>query len=35
MIIKETFTPNIWIVEYKNGGWKIEKIELILEELLK
>lgn len=35
MIIKETFTPNIWIAEYNSGEWKIVKTEWVLEELLK
>lgn len=35
MIIKKTFVPDIWIVECNGGEWKIEKIEWVLEELLK
>jgi len=35
MIIKETFTPNIWIIENSNGKWMIVKTEWVLEELLK
>ena len=33
--IKETFTPNIWIIENSNGKWMIVKTEWVLEELLK
>ena len=35
MIIKPTFTPDIWIVEDNNSKWIIVKTEWVLEELLK
>ena len=35
MIIKATFTPDIWIVEDSDSKWKIVKTEWVLEELLK